>query len=86
MKDHPLGPRYPITLTMSEHEWHIILRELVYSVSTQERTWHQLVATADPRRDAWVVAQAGRLEHSTKATDRVLELLQELKERVVPST
>jgi hypothetical protein len=84
MTDHPLGPHRPVTITCSEHEWHMILRELVYSASTQEKVLHQVLAGGDPKRDAWAIAVVRQLEHTVSATDKALELLQESQARPVP--
>lgn len=74
----------PVTLTLTAPGWHQVLRDLVYAVSSVEAVEKDVKRTADPRRDAWVIAQHERLRGAARAIDDVLELLSDAEARPVP--
>jgi hypothetical protein len=62
-------------------EWHGLLRDSVYCVSSLEKYLGELARGADPRRDAWVLALSEHLAHVVEAQDAILELLHEANAR-----
>jgi len=75
----------PVTVTFPADQWHLVLRELVYGVSTVEACRDDVVRTADPKQDAWTIAATERLLAAVEALDKVVELLHEGQARPVPT-
>lgn len=85
MANHPIASEGPVTVTFSAGQWHLLLRELVYCVSTAEAVRDDLVRNADPRRDAYALAVTERLVHAVQAGDRASEMLADAQANPVPS-
>ena len=73
------GPR---TVRMTEDTLHLALREVVYCATSVESVVKDVVRSADPRRDAWVLAHVRRLELVVEAADAAAETLQAGAERL----
>lgn len=67
----------PVTVTFAAGQWHTLARDLVYSATSVEAYLNDLVNGADPRKDAWVLASAQRLQEVVKVLDGVVEILAE---------
>ena len=76
----------PVTLTLDDDTWHLVLREAVYVASTVEAVHTDVGRGADRRRDAWVLSTVHRLGACVSAQDRLIELLSDAQARPVPVT
>lgn len=65
----------PVTFTLTSDEYHVLCSELVYVTSVVEAVGLGVSRSADPRRDAWVIAEVTRLAAVVTAADHALELL-----------
>jgi hypothetical protein len=74
----------PVTLTLTDDQWHLVLRQAVYVATQLETFLTDLHRVADPRKDAWVLAASQRLKTSVAAQDTLLELLHDAEARPVP--